>query len=171
MLRIRNIIFALLLALFPTPAFAQVVATFYSHELGTQFPHAFVVLKGTPVRGGAPVDTNYGFTAKAVTPAMLMGSVPGRMDTATPEYIAKSDPQFAMTLSDAQYDALMEVVARWSVKPGSTYHLNKHNCVFFAGEMAQAIGLKVEFPKGLMKRPRSYLQHLMGLNPGLKPVK
>ncbi|HMT44958.1 MAG TPA: hypothetical protein PKA59_10415 [Chakrabartia sp.] len=166
--RIRNILIILAFWMIPHPAFAQIVATFYSHDFGSEFPHAFVVLKGTPVRGGAVVDTNYGFTAKAVTPAMLMGSVAGKMDTADAKYIAKSHPQFAVTLSDAQYDALMAVVAKWSVKPGSNYNLNSHNCVHFAGEMAQAVGLKVEFPKGLMKKPRSYLQHLISLNPWVK---
>lgn len=166
--RIRNILILLALALLPTPAAAQVVATFYSHDFGSEFPHAFVVLKGKPDRGGDEVDTNYGFTAKAVTPAMLMGSVAGEIDIADAKYIAKSHPQFILTLTDAQYDAMLAVVGRWSVKPGSQYNLNKHNCVHFAGEMAQAAGLKVEFPKELMKKPRSYLLHILSLNPGLK---
>lgn len=150
------------------PATGQVVATFYSHDLGSSFPHAFVVFKGTPERGGEAVDTNFGFTAKAVTPAILMGSVPGKIDVATASYIKGSDPQFSLRLTDGQYDAMVALVQKWSVKPDSIYNLNKHNCVHFAGYMAQAAGLKVEFPKDLMKKPKSYLIHIRTLNPQLK---
>ncbi|MCE3590045.1 hypothetical protein LXJ59_25990, partial [Escherichia coli] len=58
-----------------TPAWAAVTITFWSHEFGNSFPHAFFTLRGVPDAGGAPVDANYGFTAKAVTPALLMGTV------------------------------------------------------------------------------------------------
>ena len=48
------------------PAWAAVTITFWSHELGNSFPHAFFTLRGVPDAGGAPVDANYGFTAKSV---------------------------------------------------------------------------------------------------------
>jgi hypothetical protein len=55
------------------PAQAAVTITFWSHELGNSFPHAFFTLRGIPDAGGAPVDANAGFTAKSVSPALLMG--------------------------------------------------------------------------------------------------
>jgi hypothetical protein len=164
-----RILFALLLFL-PAPVAAQVVATFYSHEFGDSFPHAFVVLKGKTAEG-TQVDTNYGFTAKAVTPAILFGSVPGRLDTAEAKYIAQSDAQFRVTITDAQYRAILAVVEKWRVRKSPSYNLNSGNCVHFIGETAQAAGLTVTFPKRLMKKPRSYLQEIARLNPQVTPVK
>ena len=167
---IRKFLFLCAALWLSQPASAQVVATFYSHDFGSHFPHAFVVFKGTPVRGGEAVDTNYGFTAKATTPAILMGSVPGKIDIAKPGYVKDSNAHFSVTLTDAQYDAMMALVRQWSAKPDSVYNLNKHNCVHFAGYMALAAGLKADFPKNLMKKPRSYMEHLHKLNPGVRPA-
>ncbi|WOK38081.1 hypothetical protein [Sphingomonas sp. C3-2] len=146
-------------------ASAQVVVTFYSHDLDDHFPHAFFTLEGTPEAGGVPVDTNYGFTAKTITPAILFGSVAGRIDIAKPGYVAHSKPHFSMTLTDAQYAAILGVVDKWRDAPSPSYNMNTANCVFFVGEAAQAIGLDVAFPKKLMKKPRSYLEQLHQLNP------
>lgn len=158
-------LFAFLLLAFATPASAQVVATFYSHEFGNEFPHAFFTLKGTPVAGGAPADINYGFTPKAVSPAILWGSVGGRLDTAKPKYIASSDARFSVTLTDAQYAAMLAVVEKWRARPSPSYNLERANCVHFVGEAAAAAGLTVTFPKRLMKKPRSYLIEVQRLNP------
>jgi hypothetical protein len=157
-------VFLLLLALSP-PAAAQVVATFYSHEFGEHFPHAFVTLKGRTVAEGTPVDTNYGFTAKSVTPAILFGSVAGRIDIADAHYITQSNAQFAVTLTDDQYRAMLAVVEKWGARKSPSYNLNTANCVHFIGEAARAAGLSVTFPKALMKKPRSYLEEVMRLNP------
>lgn len=163
-------LFLLLIAL-PRPAAAQVVATFYSHEFGEHFPHAFFTLKGRTIADGAPVDINYGFTPKSVTPAILFGSVAGRLDTADARYIAQSDAQFAVTLTDAQYQAMLAVVERWRTRRSPSYNLNNANCVHFVGEAARAAGLNVTFPKALMKKPRSYLQSLIRLNPQVTVVR
>lgn len=165
-----RLLLALLLFL-PAPAAAQVLATFYSHELGDSFPHAFVVLKGRTIDTGEAVDTNYGFTAKAVTPAILWGSVAGRIDIADARYVADSTPQFSLTISDAQYRAILAVVEKWRTRKSPSYNLNNANCVHFVGEMAQAAGLKVTFPKALMKKPRSYVQELARLNPGVTLIR
>lgn len=157
-------LFLALLMILPAPVAAQVVATFYSHEFGEHFPHAFFTLKGRTADGTA-VDSNFGFTAKTITPAMLFGSVPGRLDIAEPHYIAQSDPQFSVTLTDAQYRAMLAVVEKWRTRKSPSYNLNKANCVHFAGEAARAAGLTVTFPKHLMKKPRSYLLELVRLNP------
>ena len=39
---------ASLLLLLPCPALAAVTVTFWSQELGENFPHAFITLNGTP---------------------------------------------------------------------------------------------------------------------------
>jgi hypothetical protein len=158
-----RLFFALLMIL-PAPVAAQVVATFYSHELGEHFPHAFFTLQGKTADGTA-VDSNFGFTAKALSPAILLGSVPGRLDIAKPHYIAQSDAQFSVTLSDDQYRAVLAVVEQWRARKSPSYNLNKANCVHFVGEAARAAGLTVTFPKPLMKKPRSYLLELVRLNP------
>ncbi|RJF93536.1 hypothetical protein [Sphingomonas cavernae] len=150
-----------------SPAAAQVVVTFYSHDLDDHFPHAFFTLKGTTIEGGEVVDTNYGFTAKTIGPAILFGSVPGRIDIAKPGYVAHSTAHFSLTLTDEQYRAILGVVEKWRNAAGDSYDMNRSNCVHFTGEAAQAIGLNVTFPKKLMKKPRSYLDEVQRLNPQL----
>jgi hypothetical protein len=157
----------LLLALLPTAARAQITVSFYSHELGSSFPHAFIVVQGAPQAGGPPVDANYGFTAKSVTPALLMGSVAGVVESAKPSYIESSDRKFSLRISDAQYAGLMGVVTKWKTLPGKSYNLNTRNCIHFVGEAAQALGLKVIFDKKLLKKPRSFLEFVMKLNPSI----
>ena len=147
------------------PAWAAVTITFWSHELGNSFPHAFFTLRGVPDAGGAPVDANYGFTAKSVSPKLLMGTVAGRLDISKPFYIAGSDAQFSVVLTDAQYNAVLGLVAAWDEKTGDAhYNLNQRNCVHFVKEAARIAGLTdLDRPK-LMKKPRSYLQSIAEAN-------
>jgi hypothetical protein len=164
-----------LLALFlfglHAPAAAAVEIAFYSRELGgNNFPHAFIAVKGTVDATGERVDTSYGFTAKAVTPAILFGSVAGEVVIEGGRAIARSDRQFALTLSDGRYGAVMAVVARWRGRAQPSYNLNRANCVHFVAELAEAAGLRVERIQRLMKRPRSFLQHVRALNPQLQPA-
>lgn len=147
------------------PAWAAVTITFWSHELGNSFPHAFFTLRGTPDAGGAPVDVNYGFTAKAITPKLLMGTVGGRLDVSKPFYIAGSDAQFAVVLSDAQYAQVLTLIAAWDEKTGDgRYNLNSRNCVHFVQEAARIAGLSGLDQPGLMKKPRSYLKAVAAAN-------
>lgn len=149
------------------PAQAAVTATFWSHEFGNSFPHAFVTLRGVPDAGGAPVDVNYGFTAKSVTPALLFGSVAGTVEPLAPKYIDTSDAQFSVVLTDAQYAQVLQLVAAWSDKTGDGhYNLNNRNCIHFVKEAARIAGVSVlDFP-ALMKKPRSYLLAVAEANPG-----
>jgi hypothetical protein len=149
------------------PAQAAVTITFWSHELGNSFPHAFFTLRGIPDAGGAPVDTNVGFTAKSVSPALLMGPVAGKLDIAKPGYVAGSDAQFSLIMSDAQYEAVLRLVDAWSEgKPDSVYRLSDHNCVTFVKEAARIVGLTgLDQPK-LMRKPRSYLKAVQAGNVG-----
>jgi hypothetical protein len=150
------------------PAAVAVEIIFYSRELGgDNFPHAFVVLRGSVDATGEAVDTTYGFTAKAVTPALLFGSVAGEIVVEGPRQIARSDRQFALTLSDARYAAVMAVVEEWRSRPQPSYNLNRRNCVHFVGALAEAAGLRVDYVQHLIKRPRSFLQHVRSLNPEL----
>lgn len=147
------------------PAQAAVTITFWSHELGSSFPHAFISLRGTPERGGAPVDGNYGFTAKSVTPAILIGPVGGEMYAAKPGYVASSDAQFSLVLTDAQYDAVLTLIRQWGAK-GVKYSLGKRNCVHFAQAAAVWVGLTGTDQPKLMKKPRSYLLAVAAANQG-----
>jgi hypothetical protein len=159
---------ALLLLGVASPAAAAVEIGFYSRELtGRNFPHAFVMLRGTVDATGEQVDTSYGFTAHAVTPALLLGSVTGDVVQGA-QQTAHSRRQFALTLSDARYLAVMAVVERWRNRPQPSYNLNRRNCVHFVAELAEAAGLRVAYLQRLMKRPRSFLEHVRSLNPELE---
>jgi hypothetical protein len=164
------LVWAFLAAMVPGPLHAQITVAFYSHELDvgfrTDFPHAFIVVKGMTA-DGRPVDTNYGFTAKSVSPAILLGSVRGEMETLKPSYYLTSEKQFEMTVSHAQYDALLAVVAKWRAMPGKSYNLDKRNCIHFVSDAAVALGLKSVVPKKLVRKPKSFLQYVKSLNPGL----
>jgi len=157
------------LLLWPAMASAKVTLTFYSRELGVYFPHAFVRVTGaTDAQPDKPIDTNYGFTAKAVTPAILVGPVAGEMKPANPTYVRRSDSHLSLVLKDEQYDQVLAIVKKWESLPQPSYDLHHANCVFFVGDVARALGLKVDDsqPK-LMSRPRSYIINLIRLNPGV----
>jgi hypothetical protein len=165
---LRFCLVAVLLLCGAAPGHAAVEIAFYSRELGgNNFPHAFVVLRGTLDATGEPVNTSYGFTAKAVTPAVLFGSVAGEVVVERPQQIARSDRQFAVTLGDAQYRRVMAVVEEWRDRAQPSYNLNRRNCVHFVAALAEAVGLRVENADRLMKRPRSFLIHVRSLNPQL----
>jgi hypothetical protein len=144
----------------PAAARAAVEITFYSREYGSHFPHAFVVLTGTLVATGERIEANYGFTATHVSPAILLGSVRGEIISADAAYIAGSEPHFRFTLTDTEYHAVMATVARWGRLPQPSYNLNRQNCVFFVADVAERLGMSVSRPASLMKKPRSYTEHL-----------
>ncbi|WEK42328.1 MAG: hypothetical protein P0Y64_13115 [Candidatus Sphingomonas colombiensis] len=156
---------ALLLSLGALPAHAGVVITFWSHELGNHFPHAFFTLRGVPDAGGAPVDLNYGFTPKSISPAILFGAVKGRIDIAKLSYIEGSDAQFSLELNDAQYASILRLVDEWDEKKGDgTYLMNTRNCVHFTQEAARRAGLSGLEQPDLMKKPRSFLKAVAAAN-------
>jgi hypothetical protein len=162
---------ALLFALVASPAFAAVEISFYSRELGgNNFPHAFVGLRGTVDSTGEQVDTSLGFTAHSVSPALLFGSVRGEVVVEGEQQIARSTRQFAVTLTDEQYRAVMGVVEAWRNHPQPSYHLRRHSCVHFVSAIAEVIGLRVDNSQRLMNRPRSFLEQVKRLNPQLGPV-
>jgi hypothetical protein len=166
----RFCLLVLLLLAAHAPAAAAVEITFYSRELGgNNFPHAFVVMRGTVDATGERVDSSFGFTAHSVTPAILFGSVSGEVVVEGERQIARSDRQLTLTLSDERYQAVMAVVDRWRNLAQPSYNLNRRNCVHFVAELAATAGLRVEPTPRLMKRPRSFLLHLRSLNPQAAP--
>lgn len=157
----------MLCAGFTVPARAEVVVSFYSHDFGDRFPHAFIVMKGTVDATGEVVDANHGFTAVSVSPAILLGSVKGKVESSEPDYIAKSDRQFDVTVDDATYARVLAKVAEWRDREQPSYSLNKRNCVHFVMELAETVGLKVDRKSKLFKKPKSFLVEVRGLNPEL----
>ena len=159
-MRYLLILFACLVSVLPGAARAQVTVTFYSHDmeaLGMRaFPHAFFTVKGTLARGGPPIDTNYGFTARS-TDAALFGSTQGDIETKDTPYVMRSRRHFSVTVPDATYDRLMALTASWRSRGPKGYNLGKANCVHFAGQAAAVVGLKVAFPQNLMKKPKIFL--------------
>lgn len=163
----RFLLWLLLLPGLQAPAFAAVEIGFYSRELGgNNFPHAFIRLQGTVDSTGEAVDTSYGFTARSVTPALLFGSVSGEIFVEGEARIRASDRQFRITLSDAQYAAVMRVVDEWRNRPQPSYNLSRANCIHFVAAVGSALGLRIELVPRLMRRPRSFLIHQRELNPG-----
>ena len=159
---------ALLLSTLSGQARAEVVATFYSHDFGDHFPHAFITLKGKVDGTGEAVDTNFGFTAVSVSPAILMGSVKGIIETKDAKYVSKSNPHFSVRLSDTEYARFMDFVEKWRSLPGKSYSLNKRNCVHFAMEAAALLGASVNRQSKYFKKPKTFLLEVMKLNPHLK---
>jgi hypothetical protein len=166
---LRLILLSLLLfcAGLTNPARAEVVVSFYSHDFGDRFPHAFIVMKGKLEATGEVVDANYGFTATSVSPAILLGSVKGEVQTSKPDYIAKSNRQFGVTVDDATYARILAKVAEWRDRKQPSYSLNKRNCVHFVMELAEVVGLKVNRKSKLFKKPKSFLIEVKDLNPAL----
>ena len=171
-MRGKFLFLAILLLLWPAAVPAKVTLTFYSRELGVYFPHAFVRVTGaTDAEPDKQIDTNYGFTARAVTPAILLGPVSGEMKPANPTYVSRSDSHFSMVLTDEQYAEVLAVVKKWEDRPQPSYDLHHANCVFFVGDVARALGLNVDDSQPrLMSRPRSYIINLIRLNPGVGTI-
>ena len=159
--RLLAVLAAVLLSLTAAPAAAAVQITFYSHELGSSFPHAFILVQGTLDRGGPRIDEDYGFTAKSISPAILMGAVKGEVVTDNkPGYTRSSNRHFTLTVSDAEYDRAMAVVERWRTRAQPSYDLGSRNCIHFVAEIAASIGMRADTPRRLMRKPRSYLDYL-----------
>lgn len=154
-----------LLSALPGPAHAEVMLTFYSREFGSSFPHAFYTLKGQVDATGQTVDTSYGFTAVSVSPAILMGAVKGRVETATVKYIKSSNSHFSVRLNDAEYAKVMTLISKWRNFPGKSYSLNNQNCVHFTMETAAVLGLSVNRKSKFFKKPTSFMKELLALNP------
>ncbi|MCA1662029.1 MAG: hypothetical protein LC648_07670 [Novosphingobium sp.] len=162
--------------LLPLPAAAQVMLTFHSFNgsmFGGRFPHTFVALQGTLDATGAKIEENYGYSAKTVSPAVLTGPVEHIVMSEKPKYLTSTNRHFTVPISDATYWAIRAEVAKWRDAPGKTYRLDDNNCIHFVGKIAELAGIKVEYPKKLIRKPKAWLNHITALNPqlGAKAIK
>lgn len=157
----------LILASWGSAAFAEVQISFYSKDMASSFPHAYVRLTGTVESTGKPVDENFGFTPVKLTPGILLGSVRGMIESVGPEYIARSDRHFSLRLTDEQYAKVMAVVEKWRSAPQPSYRLNGRNCVSFVADVAATLGLSAPVIPKFMKKPKSYLNAITDLNSAL----
>lgn len=160
---------ALLLTLVASPALAQVTIAFHSFDgsvLFGRYPHTFIVLAGT-LDDGTPVNENYGYTAKSASPAVLAGPVEHAILVEKPKYLTTTNRHFAVPISDAQYRRIKDEVARWRDAPGKAYRLDENNCIHFVGRMAEIAGLKVDYPKALIRKPKAWLNRVAGMNQAL----
>lgn len=156
--------------LVPLPAAAQVLLSFQSFNgsmFGGRFPHTFVVLQGTLEASGSKVEENYGYSAKSATPAVLTGPVQAIIMTEPPKYVISTNRHFTVPISDATYWAIRTEVAKWRDAPGKQYRLDEHSCIHFVGRIAELVGIKVDYPKALIRKPKAWLNHIAGMNPRL----
>lgn len=166
-LKIAGLVTLLFMASFSVAAQAEVTVTFYSHDFGKNFPHAFFMAKGE-LADGKKVDTGFGFTAINVSPGILFGSVNGHVKAPPADYIASSNPHFTVKISDKKYQDLMAVVQKWQTIPQKSYSLNKRNCVHFINDVIKTLDLKTNLKTANWKKPRSFMEEVMKLNPFLK---
>ncbi|WP_339694041.1 hypothetical protein [uncultured Parasphingorhabdus sp.] len=167
LLRIVGLVALFFAASFSVTARADVNVTFYSHDFGKNFPHAFFVAKGE-LSDGKKVDTAFGFTAINVSPGILFGSVNGHVKAPSASYIASSNPHFTVKIDDGKYRKLMAVVQKWQAIPQKSYSLNKRNCVHFINDVIKTLDLKTNLKTANWKKPRSFMEEVMKLNPFLK---
>ena len=168
--RFLAIILALLSLGWAPPALADVKMSFHSFNgsvLGGRYPHTFIVLEGTLDSTGQAVNENYGFTAKTISTRILNGPVEHDIMTEEPKYIGSTNRHFTISLSDDQYRRIKAEVEAWRSAPGKYYDLDNRNCIHFVGRMAQIVGLKVEYPKNMLRRPKKWLNYVTQLNPKL----
>jgi hypothetical protein len=158
------------------PAEAKVRVSFHSFNgsvLVGRYPHTFVVFEGTLDETGQRINENFGFTAKTAGPAVLAGPVAHAIWVEEPKWIGKTNRHFTLTVDDATYRKMRAEVEAWRNAPGKYYDLETRNCIHFVGRIAQLGGLKVDYPKNLLRKPRAWLNRVSSLNPqlGAKPIK
>lgn len=152
-------------------AMAEMRIHFHSFDgsvlFGSRYPHTFIVLEGT-LEDGRRVNENFGFSARNVTPAILSGPVEHMVLAETEKTIRNTNRHFTMTISDEQYRRVIALVVSWEEAPGKFYDLEKRNCIHFVGEIARLLGMKVEYPDDMLRRPKKWLNHIGTLNPQIR---
>jgi hypothetical protein len=171
----RVILLAIVCALAPATAQARVMLVFHSFNgslFAGRYPHTFVELTGTLDGDGRVIHENYGYTGDGTAMQALAGPMRGTISVETDEYLKTTNVHFAVPITDQQYFAIRQEVERWRSGPESTYSLDTHNCVNFVARMAELVGLKADVPRNLEKKPKAWLNYIIGLNPQLhaKPV-
>lgn len=170
MIRFLRFLAALLALVTATAAMAEVRVTFHSFNGSMpfgRFPHAFVAFDGTLDATGERVKENFGWSAKNLSPAVLRGPVYGVILVEKDKWLTKTNRHFTIALSDAEYRKLRAEVEAFRTHPGKHYSLENRNCIHFVGRMAELLGLKVEYPPEMLRKPRQWLNHMGTLNPKL----
>lgn len=176
----RRLPFRLVVALaallaWAVPAQAEVEVSFHSFNgsFFGRYPHAFVVFEGTLDDTGEAISENFGFSARSADPSVLMGPVRHGIYTEKPRYIRTTNRHFTITVSDATYRRMKQEVAAWRDAPGKYYDLETRNCIHFVGRIAELAGLSVDFPSNMLRKPKSWLNHVATLNPrlGATPIR
>ncbi|MBX7541708.1 hypothetical protein [Qipengyuania sphaerica] len=169
MVRILRHIAVLFALCWGTMAAAAVDITFHSFNgsvLLGRYPHTFVSMEGT-LENGTKVKENFGFSAKRATPAVLRGPVEHIVMTEKEKWLTKTNRHFTLTMTDKQYREVRELVEAWRNAPGKYYDLDTRNCIHFVGEIGRIMGLEISYPEKLLRKPRSWLNHITALNPAL----
>ena len=149
-------------------AMAQVQVHFHSFNgsvLFGRYPHTFVVFDGSLEATGEAVSENYGFTTSSAMAAATQDWVEHLVESEPERYIRSTNRHFSITLTDAQFAAIIREVRAWQDEPGKRYSLDERNCIHFVGRMAQMAGLRVEYPDNMLRRPKKWLNHITTLNP------
>lgn len=157
-----------LLLLTPVQALAQISLTFHSFNgsmLGGRYPHTFISLEGTLEDTGEQVRENFGYTAVKISPAILTGSVAGKISSEQDRYVSSTNRHFTLRLSAEQYRAIRAEIAKWAGEGGKNYNLNTRNCVHFVARIAIMAGLLADVPANMVKRPKAWLNYVTRRNP------
>lgn len=167
--RLLRSVVALLALLFAQALSAEVQLSFHSFNgsvLFGRYPHSFIVMQGA-LADGTPIDENYGFSARNISPAILSGPVFSEIMVEKQNYIASTNRHFTVAIDDATYWRVRAEVDRWRNAPGKFYNLETNNCIHFVGAIARIAGIKVDFPSDMLRRPKKWLNHIAALNPQL----
>lgn len=164
----RNLVILFALAS-ASMAAAAVNITFHSFNgsvLAGRYPHTFVSMEGT-LEDGTAVRENFGFSARRATLAVLNGPVEHTILVEKEKWLRKTNRHFTLTMSDAQYREVRSLVEKWRSAPGKFYDLDRRNCIHFVGEIGRIMGLTVSYPDDMLRKPKSWLNHISALNPDL----
>lgn len=158
-------IVAVLIAVMPDSAAAEVEVAFYSRPGdGRTFPHAFVTLRGTIGPERRRIERAVGFTAVRVGLDILNGPVAGAVVVEPPEFIVRSERELALRISDDRYARIDSAIRQWKAAPQPSYRLDRRNCVHFVAAVARAAGLRVPPAGRYWRDPHGFLTALAAAN-------
>ena len=169
MVRIVRTAVLLLALAWSSIAAAAVEITFHSFNgsiFAGRYPHTFVSMEGT-LENGTQVKENFGFSARKANLAVLRGPVEHVILVEEDKWLTKTNRHFTLTMTDRQYGEVSALVEAWRNAPGKYYDLETRNCIHFVGEIGRIMGLDISYPKKLLRKPKSWLNHITGLNPHL----
>lgn len=174
MVRIFRTLILMITFAWASMAAAEVNITFHSFNgsvFAGRYPHTFVSMEGR-LDDGTTVKENFGFSAKKTTIAVLNGPVEHTILVEKDKWLTKTNRHFTMTVSDGKYREVRAMVEAWRNAPGKYYDLDTRNCIHFVGEIGKILGLKVDYPADMLRRPKKWLNHITSLNPslGAKPI-